>query len=190
MNVTDKEKQDYAVVLAKFDDFFKVRHNIIFECARFNCRSQQEGETAEEFIMELYKLVENCNYGGLQEEMIKDRLVVDIRNQRLSEKMQLDPNLNLEKAKKMARQQEAVHDQSRKLKKEEGATVDAVSSRGPFPFKKDPSECQIRNAALVVAVVTYGKTNAQQKRSFATIAIKRDTTADSAYTGRTLQSLT
>ena len=24
MNVTDEEKQDYAVVLAKFDDFFKV----------------------------------------------------------------------------------------------------------------------------------------------------------------------
>ena len=56
-----------------------------------------------------------------------------------------------------------------------------------FLLSKDPSECQIRNAALVVAVVTYGKTSAQQKRSFATIAIKRDTIADSAFTGRTLR---
>ena len=50
--------------MQSFDDFFKVRRNIIFERARFNRRSQQEGERAEEFIMELYKLVENCNYGG------------------------------------------------------------------------------------------------------------------------------
>ena len=51
--------------------------------------------------------------------------------------MQLDPNLNLEMAKKMASQQ-AIRDQSRKLKKEEGATVDAVSSRGLFSFKQRP----------------------------------------------------
>ena len=51
--------------------------------------------------------------------------------------MQLDPDLNLEKAKKMAGQQEAICDQSRKLKKE-GATVDVVSSRGPFSFKQRP----------------------------------------------------
>ena len=58
MDITDEEKQDYVVVLAKFDDFFKVRCNIIFEHDRFNRHSQQEGEMADEFIMELYKLVE------------------------------------------------------------------------------------------------------------------------------------
>ena len=137
MNVNDEEKQDYAVVLVQFDDFFNVRRNIIFERAQFNCRSQQEGETADEFIMELYKLIEDCNYGGLQDEVIRDRLVVGIRYQMLLEKMQLDPDLN-QKAKKMAGQQEAICDQSRKLKKEEGAIVDAVSSRGPFSFKQRP----------------------------------------------------
>ena len=129
MNVDDVEKQDYAVVLVQFDDFFNARRNVIFERARFDCCSQQEGEMADEFIMELYKLIEDCNYGGLQDEMIRDRLVVGIRYQTLLEKMQLDPDLNLEKAKKMAGQQEAICDQSHKLKKEEGAIVDAVSSR-------------------------------------------------------------
>ena len=80
MNINDKEKQDYAVVLVQFDNFFKVRRNIIFERARFNRRSQQEGEMADEFIMELYKLIEN------QDEMIKNRLVVGIRYQTLGGK--------------------------------------------------------------------------------------------------------
>uniref|UniRef100_A0A1X7T6M4 Retrotransposon gag domain-containing protein n=1 Tax=Amphimedon queenslandica TaxID=400682 RepID=A0A1X7T6M4_AMPQE len=118
MKVTEVERGDYTVVLRKFDDFFKVRRNVIFERARFNRRSQQEGESTEEFIMELYRLVENCDYGEFQDEMIRDRLVVGIRNQQLSERMQLDPDLNLEKAKKMARQLEAVRDQSRELKRE------------------------------------------------------------------------
>ena len=57
--------------------------------------------------------------------------------------MQLDPDLNLKKAKKMARQQEAIRDQSRELKKEEGATLDAVRClpEDRFLLNKDPSEC-------------------------------------------------
>ena len=51
--------------------------------------------------------------------MIRDRLVVGIRDARLSQRMQLDPKLTLESAKKTIRQSEAIHDQQRVLK---GAT--------------------------------------------------------------------
>ena len=51
---SDEEKKDYATVLQKFDEFFKVRQNVIYERARFNRRSQLEGESTEQFIMELY----------------------------------------------------------------------------------------------------------------------------------------
>ena len=44
MNVTLDERRDYDAVLKKFDAFFKVRRNVIFERARFNCRNQHEGE--------------------------------------------------------------------------------------------------------------------------------------------------
>ena len=66
--------------------------------------------------MELYRLAESCDYGDLKDEMIRDRLVVGIRDVVLSRQLQLDPDLTLEKAKKMVRQQEAVHDQQQVLK--------------------------------------------------------------------------
>ena len=47
--------------------------------------------------------------------MIRDRLVVGIRNSQLSERLQLDPDLT-EKVKKVIRQQEAVHQQQETLK--------------------------------------------------------------------------
>ena len=99
-NITDAERLVYDTVLQKFDDFFEVRRNVIFERARFNRRNQLDGESSEKYITELYSLIDGCNYGDLKEEMLRDRLVVGIKDQELSEKLQLDPDLTLEKAKK------------------------------------------------------------------------------------------
>ena len=85
-NMTEDERKQFKTVLQKFDEFFKVRKNVIFERARFIWRSQQEGETAEQFIMELHKLTEDCDYGDKTKEMIHDRLVVGIRNSQLSQR--------------------------------------------------------------------------------------------------------
>ena len=49
--------------------------------------------------MALYNLAENCNYGDMKEEMIRIRLVVGIRDNALSEKIQLDAKLTLETAR-------------------------------------------------------------------------------------------
>ena len=57
------DRKVYEGVCKKLDEFFKVRHNVIFERARFNKRNQLPGESVEQYIMELYQLVENCNYG-------------------------------------------------------------------------------------------------------------------------------
>ena len=61
--------------------------------------------------MTLYELVENCEYGTLKDEMIRERLVVGIRDSALSEKLQVDSKVTLDTAKKMICQREAVHEQ-------------------------------------------------------------------------------
>ena len=85
-NVTSDDRLDYDCVLAKFNEFFQVRKNVIYERARLNQRNQQSGESAEQYIMALYTLAENCDYGGMKEEMIRDRLVVGIRDARLTQR--------------------------------------------------------------------------------------------------------
>ena len=124
-NITEEQWKVYDTVIGKFDSFFKVTRNVIFERARFNRRVQLEGESAEQFIVELYNLVEFCNYGELASEMIRDRLVVGIRDRHLSERLQLDSELTLEKAKRAIRQSGAVQGQQHELK---GATTEPSSS--------------------------------------------------------------
>ena len=70
---------------------------MIFERARFNRRCQQPDESAEQFITSLYSLAENCAYGELKGEMIRDCIVVGIRDRSLSVRLQMIPDLTLER---------------------------------------------------------------------------------------------
>ena len=98
-----------------------------------------DGETAEQFIIELYNLVEFCNYGNLTSEMIQDRFVVGIQDYHLSKRLQLDPELTLEKAKRAIHQHEAVHGQQDSLKggSDPSCNLDRLqaSCRGNHPRK-------------------------------------------------------
>ena len=69
---------------------------MIFEQARFNRRVQQEGESGEQYIAALYNLAESCEYGTMKSELIRDHLVVGIRDMGLSERLQADEKLTQE----------------------------------------------------------------------------------------------
>lgn len=129
-NISDESRKKYTDVLAKFDAHFQVRKNVIFERAWFNCRVQEHEESVEQFITSLYALLENCQYSELKEEMIHDRLVVGIRDSSLSERLQMDETLSLDKAKKMARQREAIKEQQSMLKQGEETSLDFVKQSG------------------------------------------------------------
>ena len=60
----------YKPVKDKFDSHFVIKKNVIHERAKFNMRSQKEGEPVDSFIS-----------------LIKDRLVVGILDTQLSEKL-------------------------------------------------------------------------------------------------------
>ena len=142
-NISSANRKKYDRVMEKFDGYFEVRRNIIFERARFNRRSQKDGESVEQYITELYNLVEFCAYGGLKEEMIRDRLVVGIRDQALSEKLQTDPGLTLEKAKTQIRQKAAVKEHTGELRKDEAAAalarIQSNQKLKPPKFKGSPA---------------------------------------------------
>ena len=126
-NISEADRGRYAQVLGKMDEFFKVRKNVIFERARFNRRTQRQGETAEELITSLYSLAADCQYGNLRDEMIRDRLVVGILDTSLSERLQMDADLALEKATQIVRQREAVQKQQTILHRGEQPSETMVS---------------------------------------------------------------
>ena len=159
--ISDADREKYDTVKAKFDTFFKIRRNVIFERAKFNRRAQLEGESVEQFIMDLYTLVENCDYGRLKDEMIRDGIVVRIRNTALSERMQGEATLTLEKAKTMACQKEAIAEQNSQLRgdgsKQSPIMLGQVKGHKPQARRRDTVRSDKTPHDKGVARTTSGK---------------------------------
>lgn len=134
------DRLKYDKVKEKFDQYFLVRRNVIYERAKFNQRTQAD-ETAEEFITSLHCLAEHCNFGALKEEMIRDRIVVGVKDATLSEKMQLESTLTLEKAVKMARESESVKKQQEVIRSGQRSTsteIDEIGAKFRAQLQKFP----------------------------------------------------
>lgn len=134
--LTEEDKVDFEKVLEVFQNHCIGKRNVIYERARFHQRKQEPGETVEAFVTALHRLVAHCGYGALKEELVRDRLVVGLQDGKLSETLQTDPELTLEKALQKARQKEAVRRQQAVVRQENPAeelSVDALrktSSKG------------------------------------------------------------
>ncbi|KAL7870545.1 hypothetical protein SRHO_G00080420 [Serrasalmus rhombeus] len=132
LQLTVIEASQYNAVKNKLNAHFVVRRNVIFERAKFNQRQQEQGETVDSFITSLHCLSEHCGYGHLHNEMVRDRLVVGLRDKKLSEQLQLDSELTLEKAVTRARQNEQVKNQQDLLKsnfKSAATDVDSIQTK-------------------------------------------------------------
>ena len=135
--LSEAQSKSYEVVREKFNSHFVARRNIIYECAKFNLRKQEEGESVDTFITDLYALAEHCDYKELHNDMIRDRIVVGIRDIKLSERLQLDPKLTLEIAVTFARQAESVHQQQSLLRGEETKQSPSIGSERRWIVQKE-----------------------------------------------------
>ena len=87
------------------------KRNVIYERVTSNLRKQKESEPVDSLIAALYGLAEHWEYGNLHDQLIRDRIVVGIRDAHLSEKLQLDSSQTLSKALQQARKAEAIKQQ-------------------------------------------------------------------------------
>ncbi|XP_077505285.1 uncharacterized protein LOC144115033 [Amblyomma americanum] len=113
--LSGENSQNIQVVLKQFDSYFIPWRNVIFEWARFNTRVQNDGESVEDFVIALHKLSNHCEYGTLREELVRDRLVVSIQDQKLSARLQLDADLTLHKALEFIKKVKSVRQQQAEL---------------------------------------------------------------------------
>lgn len=107
-----------------FDGFFNIRKNVIFEWAMFNRRNQLQGESAEQYHWSI-----QAGTANMEQWLLKwcDKLVVGILDEAMSQRLQLDLDLNHDKAKIMIYQHEAICDQKQELKGATGvATLEEV----------------------------------------------------------------
>lgn len=165
--LTPAQQKDYDLLVDKFTKHYVPKVNVIFERARFNRRIQQEGESVEDFIADLNPLSQNCGYKELRDELIRDQIVIGIRDQALSERLQLDPDLTLEKAINACRQTETLRKNMSRLNLLGNQEIEKVtkSDRGKKIRNKEQGYSR-KNSKLNDFVCTRcGSTESHRKRS-------------------------
>ena len=103
----DEGTVSYKEIKKSLNDYFAEQRNIIVERARFNKRSQKPGESVNAFIQDLYRLADNCDYGMLKDDLIRDQIVVGVLDDTLSDRLQSKGTLTLAQAVQMSRQAES-----------------------------------------------------------------------------------
>ncbi|KAH7949570.1 hypothetical protein HPB49_012319 [Dermacentor silvarum] len=83
-------------------EHYSPRSSVIAERCRFNKRTQHEGESVENFIVELKHLARKCNYGDFLQDALRDRLVAGVRNEEIQRALFAEEKLTFESACKIA----------------------------------------------------------------------------------------
>lgn len=92
----ESHREDIDKVITAFQKHFVGEVNVTYERYVFNKRVQETGEPFDIFVSELRKLVRTCDYGGLEESMVRDRIVVGIRDDATRRKLLQTRKLTLQ----------------------------------------------------------------------------------------------
>ena len=130
----EAEKTDITVVIQKLEDFYIGKTNVIFERYKFNRREQQEGEMIESFVAGLRTLVKTCNFGSLEESLIRDRIVVVVRDHQIRKRLLQESELTLQKCIDICSSYECTAKHLKEMMPVE--EVSGVSKRSKPPPKK------------------------------------------------------
>ncbi|XP_044757726.1 uncharacterized protein LOC123315889 [Coccinella septempunctata] len=91
------EKTTLKGVMDNFEKHCQPKKNVVYERYKFLSCNQKEGQSMGSFITELKTMVKNCEYES-EEEMVRDKIVMGIRDNGVRERLLQTEVLSLRKA--------------------------------------------------------------------------------------------
>ena len=142
-------------------DHYHPKPSAIVSRFKFTSCVRNHGETVAAFVARLRRATEHCNYGAALDEMLRDRLVGGINDERLQRRLLAEPDLTFVKAVDLAQAYEsaAKHAKALQTVPQEGAVHAATHKSSPLPTatahvktcyrcggNHHPSGCRFRDA--------------------------------------------
>lgn len=111
--VTDNTK--YTAIMDKFEEKFIPVKNVTYERHMFFSRKKKPEETYDEYITELRRLSDSCEFATLCDDLIRDQLIMGIEAVQIKDRLLREPMLTLKKAAEICRIAETTAKQIQKM---------------------------------------------------------------------------
>eukprot|EP00057_Strongylocentrotus_purpuratus_P007672 XP_011662146.1 PREDICTED: uncharacterized protein K02A2.6-like [Strongylocentrotus purpuratus] len=138
---TREDEYDITLIMKKLTDVIVGERNETYERYVFNKREQKETENIDTYVNNLREMVKSCNFGELQESLLRDRVVLGIRDHGTRRLLLQKRKLTLSQAIDICRSAEATASQLRELGEE---SRDSVHGVRPKPRRSDVRKKDVR----------------------------------------------
>ncbi|UYV63734.1 K02A2.6-like [Cordylochernes scorpioides] len=98
LDLKEDEKNSLPRIIGALNNHFTPQKNVIYERYIFNTSNQEENEGIDNYTNRLRGLASSCEYDILTKELIRDRIVLGIKDNRVRIKLLMEPKLNLSSA--------------------------------------------------------------------------------------------
>ena len=92
---TDKS---FGELVSALKNHYQPTPSITVQRYKFHTRARQMNETVPEYVSELKKLAEKCDFKDSLNDMLKDRLVCGINDEKIQKRLLIETDLTFEKA--------------------------------------------------------------------------------------------
>lgn len=129
--LTAEEKKSFQHVLQAFENYSTPRKSTVLNRYKFFVRSQQEGETFDHFQIELKRLAQICEFGDQTNSLIRDRIIIGVKDNVLQERLLREGDLTLKKTIDLCQAYEASKNEAKTLQHSSSDSVNYVKSERP-----------------------------------------------------------
>ena len=119
IDISEDDRKDPENILDALEKHFEPTRNVICERFKFNTCVQEQGETIDQYITKLKQMAATCKFEQLENELIRDPLVLGAKDSSAKARMLREPNLTLQKAIDMCRNSEIANAQWKTMNSEQ-----------------------------------------------------------------------
>lgn len=126
LDVPEADRKKVEKVTEALERHFIGQTNEIYERYKLYIRSQETGESFDSYFADLRTLIKTCNYGAVEESILRDKIVFGIQNDAVKRRLLETRNLTLNQAIDMCRANETASNQLKVMSSDD---VNAVSHK-------------------------------------------------------------
>ena len=157
------DNDDNDIVITKFKEYCVGQRNETLERYNFIMRVQQEGETVDAYFTALKTLAKTCNFGQLQDDLLKHRIGIGIKDNPTRKKLLNMRKLTQKECIDMCRTHESISVQIKTITQQEWSAVSTRPSRSKHHSPNKQKTFVHADKGKEINCIFFGKKHAKDR---------------------------